>query len=166
MRSLLYPRSRRRRLEEYPSTHMLTIEEIWVAHVQPLLSWQTIHTCSSPIINTNQQHLHLQTIVKDLMSVLLISTPTNANDPIPFYQMIYALVSCFNLSWFNAIFLTLAANIACGNGWSVSMAQLGQHDKIEHDASLSRFDHEYVFISLHNPKEVFFSLHHKPVWRA
>ncbi|KAG0150407.1 hypothetical protein CROQUDRAFT_104316 [Cronartium quercuum f. sp. fusiforme G11] len=67
-------------------------------------------------------------------------TPKNAEDPIPFYQLIYGLVYCFNISFLNAIFLTFTANILCGNGWSTSMAKLGAHNKIEHDGSLTRYD--------------------------
>lgn len=66
--------------------------------------------------------------------------PKDSEDPIPFYKLIYALVTCFNLSWLNAIFLTFLANMIYGNIWSLKISNLSQHDFIEHDASLSRFD--------------------------
>ncbi|KNE89817.1 hypothetical protein PSTG_16717 [Puccinia striiformis f. sp. tritici PST-78] len=68
-------------------------------------------------------------------------TPADKHDRIKLGAMIDGLVECFNLSWFHAAFLSLLAVLLCGKGWSVSISELGVHGRIEHDASITRYDH-------------------------
>ncbi|OAV91672.1 hypothetical protein PTTG_06514 [Puccinia triticina 1-1 BBBD Race 1] len=68
-------------------------------------------------------------------------TPASKHDRIKLGELIKALVKCFNLSWIHAAFLSILAIILCGKGLSVSISELGTHDRIEHDGSITRHDH-------------------------
>jgi len=68
-------------------------------------------------------------------------TPANKHDRIKLGELIGALVKCFNLSWFHAAFLSILTVLLCGKGLSVSIWELGTHGPIEHDGSITRYDH-------------------------
>ncbi|KNZ47139.1 uncharacterized protein VP01_664g6 [Puccinia sorghi] len=71
-------------------------------------------------------------------------TPANKHDRIKLGELIGALVKCFNLTWFHAAFLSILAVLLCGRGLSVSIWELGTHGPIEHDGSITRYDHASV----------------------
>ncbi|KAH9811524.1 hypothetical protein DFH28DRAFT_981190 [Melampsora americana] len=66
--------------------------------------------------------------------------PIDSNDPIPFYQLIFALVKCFNLSWIHATFLTFLANSFYGNLWRDSLNP--SEERLEKFLNLSNLLHD------------------------
>jgi hypothetical protein len=67
-------------------------------------------------------------------------TPKSAEEKVPFYKWIPAIKHCYNVTWANAAFLTFMATTLCGNLWAVSLRDLGKHGRVEHDASITRYD--------------------------
>jgi hypothetical protein len=55
-------------------------------------------------------------------------------------ELVHALRTIYNLSLPLAVVLSLVAILLCGNGLKVSLHDLAQHNKIEHDGSLAHDD--------------------------
>jgi len=64
----------------------------------------------------------------------------NAKQQIPIQKLMVALVECYNLSWTFAIIFAVVGALRLGKIFSFSIQELGRHGKIEHDASMTRFD--------------------------
>ncbi|KAF9520336.1 hypothetical protein BS47DRAFT_1254540, partial [Hydnum rufescens UP504] len=56
------------------------------------------------------------------------------------YTLVKAQVEVFNISYPLALSLAIEAVFLCGNGLTADLKQVRAHNKIEHDASLSRDD--------------------------
>lgn len=69
-------------------------------------------------------------------------TPLDENDPIPFFQLVKALRTCYNLSLPFAFLFVLAANLRLGTirTGGLSIKHLQKHGVIEHDASITRYN--------------------------
>ncbi|KAI8458116.1 hypothetical protein BY996DRAFT_6411145 [Phakopsora pachyrhizi] len=67
--------------------------------------------------------------------------PIDENDPIKYSEIVDGLIKCFNLTKSHALLLSLSATKICGLKGALTIAQLGSHGMIEHDASITRFNH-------------------------
>ncbi|OAV99090.1 hypothetical protein PTTG_11929 [Puccinia triticina 1-1 BBBD Race 1] len=64
----------------------------------------------------------------------------NSNQKIPIHKLIAALVECYNFSWTFAILIVVVGTLRLGKVLGFSIKELGEHGKIEHDASMTRLD--------------------------
>ncbi|KAH9467778.1 hypothetical protein Pst134EA_011405 [Puccinia striiformis f. sp. tritici] len=82
--------------------------------------------CPCPAIATMINHSYLK--VED------------SKQKIPIHKLMIAMVECYNLSWTFAIVFAIVGNLRLGKIFGFSIKELGTHGKIEHDASMTRFD--------------------------
>ncbi|KAA1064539.1 hypothetical protein PGT21_007091 [Puccinia graminis f. sp. tritici] len=68
--------------------------------------------------------------------------PRDDEDPLPFFQLVKALRTCYNLSWPFAFLFVLAANLRLGTirTGGFTLKHLKKHGLIEHDASITRYN--------------------------
>ncbi|KAI8454048.1 hypothetical protein BY996DRAFT_4582397 [Phakopsora pachyrhizi] len=71
---------------------------------------------------------------------LFYRNPIDTQDPIPWLQMIKALIECYNFSCIFAILFVFAANLRFRTLKGFNIQHLAKHGLIEHDASISRYD--------------------------
>ncbi|KAA1081138.1 hypothetical protein PGT21_030233 [Puccinia graminis f. sp. tritici] len=82
--------------------------------------------CPCPAISAMINHSYLK--VED------------SSQKIPVHKLMIALVECYNLSWTFAIVFAIVGTLRLGKLFGFSIQELGEHGKIEHDASMTRFD--------------------------
>ncbi|PLW24196.1 hypothetical protein PCASD_09691 [Puccinia coronata f. sp. avenae] len=82
--------------------------------------------CPCPAISAMINHSYLK--VED------------SKQQIPIHKLMVALVECYNLSWTFAIIFAIVGTLRLGKIFGFSIQELGVHGKIEHDASMTRFD--------------------------
>ncbi|KAA1129954.1 hypothetical protein PGTUg99_010713 [Puccinia graminis f. sp. tritici] len=68
--------------------------------------------------------------------------PRDDEDPLPFFQLVKALRTCYYLSWPFAFLFVLAANLRLGTirTGGFTLKHLKKHGLIEHDASITRYN--------------------------
>ena len=68
--------------------------------------------------------------------------PHDDEDPLPFFQLVKALRTCYNLSFPFAFLFVLAANLRLGTirSGGFALKHLKKHGVIEHDASITRYN--------------------------
>ncbi|POV97771.1 hypothetical protein PSTT_14851, partial [Puccinia striiformis] len=82
--------------------------------------------CPCPAIATMINHSYLK--VED------------SKQKIPIHKLMIAMVECYNLSWTFAVVFAIVGNLRLRKIFGFSIEELGTHGKIEHDASMTRFD--------------------------
>ncbi|KAG0149651.1 hypothetical protein CROQUDRAFT_88996 [Cronartium quercuum f. sp. fusiforme G11] len=66
--------------------------------------------------------------------------PKDEKDDISICQLARAMVECYNLTWNFAIIFSILGTFALGRWTGFNIIELGVHGKVEHDASISRFN--------------------------
>ncbi|KAI9609142.1 hypothetical protein KEM48_003063 [Puccinia striiformis f. sp. tritici PST-130] len=94
--------------------------------------------CPCPAIATMINHSYLK--VED------------SKQKIPIHKLMIAMVECYNLSWTFAVVFAIVGNLRLRKIFGFSIEELGTHGKIEHDASMTRFD-----VKLHYRLEEWYS---------
>ncbi|KNZ43653.1 hypothetical protein VP01_9g11 [Puccinia sorghi] len=96
----------------------------------------------NPGSGPDKAHPYRRKLLGSFFSSLLKDTweVENAKQQIPIQKLMVALVECYNLSWTFAIIFAIVGTLRMGKIFSFSIQELGRHGKIEHDASMTRFD--------------------------